>query len=252
MARRYAIYFAPDPGSALWRFGSACLGYDAASGLEVEQQAPGGFTPAEWHAATADPRKYGFHATLKAPFSLADGASEDALVAAAERIAAGLAPADLGACAVGIIPAETGGGFIAITPASPPPALGVLERAVVEGFEPFRAPIEPADRARRRPDRLSERQRAYLERYGYPYVLEEFGFHMTLTGRLGDPERAVGFLRDQAERSGVAGELSVDRLAVFRQEGEGKRFAVLSVHPLVLPNQGSHASAPVGAVGSAT
>ena len=72
---RYAIYYAPAPGSGLDRFGAALLGYDAFTGKDLPfpedilQAAP------DWRGLTGDPRKYGFHATLKAPLSL--GARQD-------------------------------------------------------------------------------------------------------------------------------------------------------------------------------
>ncbi|MEN3351695.1 MAG: hypothetical protein V7632_5330, partial [Bradyrhizobium sp.] len=75
---RYAIYHAPAPDSVLHRFGSTMLGYDAASGDDL--RFPDGVTP-DWRELTQDPRKYGFHATLKAPISLADGKDEAGLIA---------------------------------------------------------------------------------------------------------------------------------------------------------------------------
>ena len=70
---RYAIYYVPDADSALSRFGAEILGYDPFTGNDVLvpgdliMQAP------DWPALIKDPRKYGFHATLKAPFPLAPG-----------------------------------------------------------------------------------------------------------------------------------------------------------------------------------
>ncbi len=232
MAVRYAIYYAPDPASALWRFGSSVLGYDARTGRDVPLLGPDGLSIAEWHEATRAPRRYGFHATLKAPFRLSLGMREAALIDAAERIAARLPPVDLGRCEVGVVPAGPTAGFVAITPASPPDALAQLERAVVEGFEPLRAPLDPAERERRRPDALTARQRQYLDRYGYPYVLEEFAFHMTLSGLLEAPRPVAESLRRQAAENGAAGAIVVDRLEVFRQEGEEARFKVISTHRL--------------------
>ena len=87
MAMRYAIYYAPDPASALWLFGSSVLGYDARTGRNVPLLAPAGISLADWEMATTDPRRYGFHATLKAPFRLALGMSEAALLDAVERSA---------------------------------------------------------------------------------------------------------------------------------------------------------------------
>ncbi|MDQ0470650.1 DUF1045 domain-containing protein [Labrys wisconsinensis] len=227
MPTRYAIYYAPAPDTALWRFGSDVLGYDAATGEDVPQWVPEGFTPQAWAAATADPRKYGFHATLKAPFALAAPYGEDALLAALERFAAGRTAVDLGPCGVHEIASSQGGGFLALTPVEAPSALAALERAILEGFEPFRAPLTPEDRARRNPERLSPRQRDYLDTWGYPLVLEEFRFHMSLTGRIEDTAPAAARLQARAEAAGAAGPVRLDRLALFRQE-DGQRFRVLA------------------------
>src|SRR5438876_2656869 len=64
---RYAIYYVAAPGTDLDRFGTQLLGYDAYSGADLPfpndiiRMAP------NWRDMTKDPRKYGFHATLKAP-----------------------------------------------------------------------------------------------------------------------------------------------------------------------------------------
>jgi hypothetical protein len=134
-----------------------------------------------------------------------------------------------------VVPAGVMAGFVAITPLSPPDALAELERAVVEGFEPLRAPLDPAERARRRPEQLTELQRQYLDRYGYPYVLEEFAFHMTLSGLLDAPRPVAESLREQAGANGVAERILVDRLEVFRQDAEEARFRVISTHRLTSP-----------------
>jgi 2'-5' RNA ligase len=237
MAARYAIYYAPDAASALWRFGSSVLGYDARTGRNVPLLAPDGLSLAEWERATTDPRRYGFHATLKAPFRLSLGMSEAALLDTAERIAAGLRPVDLGECGVGVVAAGDTAGFVAVTPASPPDALALLERAVVEQFEPLRAPLDPAERERRGPAQLTERQRQYLDRYGYPYVLEEFAFHMTLSGLLEAPRPIAESLREKAGANGVGEHVVVDRLEVFRQDAREARFRSISTHRLALPRR---------------
>jgi hypothetical protein len=234
MATRYAIYYAPDPASALWRFGSAVIGYDAATGEDIEALRPDGFGADEWASATADPRRYGFHATLKAPFRLAPGRSESHLLGALADQASAMPPVDLGPCDVRVVPAASGGGFVAITPTAPPPALATLERSLVEGFEPWRAPPSPDEYRRRKPETLTERQRFLLDRYGYPYVLDEFRFHMTLTGRLDGPEPVAKSLRALAVEAGALAPILVDRLALFRQDGDARRFRVVAVERLAV------------------
>jgi hypothetical protein len=84
------------------------------------------------------------------------------------------------------------GGFIAVVPTEPSAALADLAAATVAALDPFRAPPSEAELARRRKARLSDRQEALLMKWGYPYVMEEFRFHLTLTGRLDRRRRRPG------------------------------------------------------------
>lgn len=221
---RYAVYYAPAADSPLWRFGSATLGYDAYAGKDVAFAVPRGCDAASWPQLTAEPRRYGFHATLKAPFELADGRSEGQLRAFAHQIAAGLAPVPLSGLAVTAL-----GRFVALTPAAPSDALQKLAFDIVQAFEPFRAPLSPADRERRLKSPLTPAERACLEAYGYPYVGDAFRFHMTLTGSL-PPEELDGakaaLARAYAETV-PAGPVAIDRMVLFRQDDRDSRFRVL-------------------------
>lgn len=231
---RYAIYFAPPPESALWRFGSAVLGYDGASGEEVPQTKPDGFDTASWRLLTADPRVYAFHATIKAPFRLAEGETEEGLVAALGRFAAARTPFALPRLDVAAVDARAGeGAFIALVEPEPTPALAELERAVVQEFDAFRAPLTDKEFARRLPETLSPRQRDSLARYGYPFVLDDFRFHMTLTGRVPEPQveaARAGLAALHAEEVGN-GPVPFDALALYRQEAGAPRFKVLARAP---------------------
>src|SRR4051812_32481066 len=180
---RYAIYFAAGVDHALSRFGAELLGYDAYTGNELPFPADASRLAPDWRDITADPRKYGFHATLKAPMALAPGKTEAELLAACVAFAGKARPVPVIRPVVDAI-----SGFIAIIPAEPVDALQELAADCVRAFDDFRICLTAEDRARRRPEKLSERQRDYLDRWGYPYVMEEFRFHMTLTGRL-DAER---------------------------------------------------------------
>ena len=79
---RYAIYYAAAPGSELDRFGANLLGYDAWSGEDLPFPDGVAERMPDWRDLTQDPRKYGFHATLKAPLMLAENKTEAELVAA--------------------------------------------------------------------------------------------------------------------------------------------------------------------------
>lgn len=222
---RYAIYYAPSPDSALHRFGSALLGYDAVS--DADLPFPDGVTP-DWREVTEDPRKYGFHATLKAPTALADGRTESGLLDACAAFAGHARRIPVIEPVVDAI-----SGFIAVIPAGRSDDLQQLAADCVTEFDTFRAPLTAQDRARRKPERLTARQCDYLDRWGYPYVMEEFRFHMTLTGRLSDERRApiVAQLRERFAAIDLT-RLAIDRIALFKQADPASRFRIIGSWPL--------------------
>lgn len=227
MSARHAIYFAPASGSPLWALGSATLGYDAETGRDLASDAEPAFAAADWAAWTAEPRRYGFHATLKAPFELLPGCGPADVLAVTETLARTLAPVPLPPLAVRGL-----GRFVALVLDAEAPRVGELAARCVEAFEPLRAPIAAADRDRRLAAELTPRQRAHLDRYGYPYVLDDFLFHMTLTGPLPperrEPVRAVLAERFREATTGAV----IDALAVFRQWSRSDRFRLLARVPL--------------------
>jgi len=179
---RYAVYYAPPAGSGLWRLAQQWLGRDCETGAALEPPPLDGWTAAEIAAATESPRHYGFHATLKAPFPLAPERSLGQLREALGDFAAGRRPFLAPALKVSAI-----GPFIALTLSSPSPEMQALADAPVRELDGFRAPLAERDLQRRLGKGLSARQEALLREWGYPYVLEEFRFHMTLTGPLAPP-----------------------------------------------------------------
>ncbi len=220
--KRYAVYYAPEPGpfadaAASW------LGWDPATGTQVAQPDLG----LDLAALTADPRKYGFHGTIKPPFRLADGVEfdtlRDAVADTAKRLPAiqmqGLQFLDLE-------------GFLALVPQGDTAALTDLAAEVVAILDPLRAPLSEAEIARRRPNCLSPRQRDLLAEYGYPYVMEEFRFHLTLSGNVTPQDQAA--LRPLAEAhfaNVVPRPFRLSDLCLFGEAEDG-RFHLLHRYPL--------------------
>lgn len=176
--KRYAIYYAPPATSGLAGFGASWLGWDPRTGTEVPHPAVPGL-PRSVDEITATPRKYGLHGTLKPPFRLAEGTTvaglHDRLTAHATKTAAfmldGLQPMRLGR-------------FVALVPMGNTTDLAAFAANLVQDFDDFRAPLNEAELAKRRASGLSPRQEELLTAWGYPYVLEEFRFHLTLSGAL--------------------------------------------------------------------
>lgn len=224
--RRYAIYWAPPPESPLAAFGARWLGRDPWTGRDVPQPEIAGLAPERLREITASPRLYGFHGTLKAPFELAEGRRPDELHAAARAFAAHRRPF--------AVPLELAslGGFLALVPRTPVPELDALAADCVVAFEPFRAPLSPADLARRRTATLSAREDEQLVRFGYPYVFADFRFHLTLTDRLAEPEHgAVRAILAPLTAAFCAEPLRIDSIGVFEQPDRTTPFTVTGRYP---------------------
>ncbi|WP_347267103.1 DUF1045 domain-containing protein [Paracoccus sp. (in: a-proteobacteria)] len=185
--RRLAIYHLPE--GELGAFGAAWLGWDARLGAVP---AAGGLRGG---ALTEAPCRYGFHATLKAPFRLAANARPEALALELRLLCDRLAGFSLA------LELCCDCGFVALRPRRQPPELVALESALVTRLDHFRAPLTAEERARRNPDALPARARAHLEHWGYPHVLDLFHYHLTLSGTL-PPDRA------EALRQRLAGPLA--------------------------------------------
>lgn len=225
---RVAIYVAPDWNSELWAFGCELLGYDAATGREHRLPKDLPCDEVTWREWTKAPRHYGFHATLKAPFELRPGVGLDAILEAGATWARDRSPVVIPRLVVRSI-----GAFVALLPELDSPELNALASSCVEAFEPLRQPLTAQHRERRLQSSLSPRQIELLDRYGYPYVLDEFRFHMTLTGAL--PAERVELVRKWlADRyAHVKPGLTIDVIAVFAQRSPSDRFEIVARLPLL-------------------
>jgi putative phosphonate metabolism protein len=238
MTRRFAIFAAPGSGPAdmgttgatstlLRERAEQWLGRGA-SGSPVTPGLPEGWTRAAVDAITIDARRYGFHGTLKPPFRIADGQTAEDLDAAVARFAAGTAEVLVPRLRLARL-----GGFFALVPGAEAPELNALADEVVKGFDDFRAPPTEAELARRDPASLTPRQRELLAAWGYPYVLDEFRFHLTLTDRIPERERpAVERVLSDWFAPVLDTTVPVDALAVFTEAEPGAPFMLSAVHPL--------------------
>lgn len=180
---RYAVYYAPEPGTALESFGASWLGRDL-MGKPVPRPMVEGVSAMELAALTASPRRYGFHGTLKPPFRLAEGRTETELEAALTALSWRLSIFRLPPLILASL-----GPFLALVPGQPCREILNLANECVTELDLFRAPPDPAERAKRMAAGLTPRQQALLDRWGYPYVFDEFRFHLTLTGPIEASER---------------------------------------------------------------
>jgi hypothetical protein len=223
-APRYAVYFAPPPDSAAWLLGSQWLGRCAVSGDMRDQPLIEGLTPAALHQLTAAPRRYGWHATLKAPFSLAQGVSETALRTSLGYLAQSLSAFDMPTLEVVQLD-----DFLALTPDSESANLVAAATACVTQLHHCAAALGGADLQRRRAAGLTARQDALLVRWGYPYVLEEFRFHCSLTGSLAglNAHQIQPVVQSATTFFDSMTRLRFDTLALFIEPTPGADFMLL-------------------------
>jgi putative phosphonate metabolism protein len=212
---RYAIYYAPDPETLFHALGTSWLGRNAWAGEAVTQPAIG--TIAD---LTTEPRRYGFHATLKAPFQLARTKNRKDLLLFAEEFAGRHAPVMLPRLRLAILD-----GFLALIPDAETDRLHELAACCVMDFDGFRGPLNQEEIARRTRSGLNLRQNRLLLNWGYPHVLDQFRFHMTLTNKLGPADMAR--LKAEAEMhfAPVIGvPLLLDAITIFSEATAGASF----------------------------
>lgn len=219
---RYALYAAPDINSQLHRWAAGWLGWDPAARAAVAPRAVPGIEPARQEAMTRDARRYGFHATLKAPFRLREGTAAAQLLEALDGFAARTAPVVLPALRLADLH-----GFLALRPDPQTEALDALAAACVREFDRFRAPPGEAELAKRHAAGLSPRQQALLAEWGYPYVMDEFRLHFTLTARLDAAEKPVAMAAlAQAVAPFTGTPFAIDAVYLFVQPAPDAPFCI--------------------------
>jgi putative phosphonate metabolism protein len=236
MSARYAVYYAPDPTSQIWGLACAWLGRDPHRKLDCRRPALPALADLDLERLTASPRGYGFHATLKAPFELVEGRSEPELLDFAEGFARQRQPFSAS------ISPQALGRFLAFRLDAPCPEMSELAEACVRAFDPFRAPLSDFDIARRRRSGLSPAQDMRMLEWGYPYIFEDFRFHMTLTNGIEDEalrSRVLDALRQMFAY--VSGVHRFDAVAIYRQSDRDAPFEVVERFSFY------SATAPVGA-----
>ena len=224
MTARYAVYFAPHESTALWQAGCRWQGRDPCTRERLAQPEVDGWSAEQIAQITASSRMYGFHATLKPPFFLAEGCTAPQLADAVQRLAARLHAFVLPQLAITFLD-----GFLALQPTAGSTAeLSALADACVIELDGFRRAPPAEELAQRRAAGLSPRQGQLLVQFGYPFVLDQFRFHMTLTERLprGDAIRLRPWLSEYFAAA-LASPLRCDGICLFVQERPAEAFLLM-------------------------
>jgi hypothetical protein len=223
MAARFALYYAPETSDPLHAAASSWLGRDADSNAPCVQPALPDIAD-----ITSDAAGYGFHATLKPPMAVRDGVTWDDLLAETTALATTIPAFDLPRLAVADLH-----GFLALRETAPSTDLQALADACVAGVDHLRQPADADELAKRRKSKLTPAMDANLVRWGYPYVFATWFFHMTLTRRLSDAERAVWMPAAEAHfAAALATPRRVTAITLFSQAKPGAAFVIAARVPL--------------------
>lgn len=225
---RYAIYWLPGPSAQLAAFARNWLGGDPETGKALGARALYGLDADLVERATTSPRRYGCHATIKAPFRLRDGASEADLSAALADFCSRRRRTRSGRLRLRRLSR-----YLALTLADGAAEVDWLADECVTHFDRFRAPLSEADRARR-PRDIPPLAREHLEQFGYSDIFSRFLFHITLAGPLEAAELArVKTALAPAVEPFTREPFSIEDLCLCGDPGQGELFKVLSRHPLI-------------------
>ena len=224
MPYRCAIYFAPHPASPWGLAGSQWLGRCAATGQTLRMPVIEGVGAGVQAACTAEPRRYGWHATLKAPFVLLPGQDIASVLSWLQLLAGEFRAFDLPPLQVGML-----GDFLALRPALVSQPLQDVAAACVTRLQHLALPLDESELSRRRRASLTPEQDQLLQQWGYPWVLQHFRFHFSLTGLLDAVTPAVrdALLVAALRQFGSLPACRFDRLSLFVEPEKGADFQLI-------------------------
>ncbi len=216
--QRYAIYWTPQVHSGLASFGERWFG-PAAETFGLDPDLAG--------RAVRNPARYGLHATLKAPFRLRGDLDEAALQQALDAFCAVRSAPSGGALVLASFQ-----NYLGLVLRERTASIDWLAAECVTHFDRFRAPLDDTDRDRRAESSFTPVEREFFESFGYPYVLSQFRFHISLAGPLGPPElmKVSAALAPQLAES-MTEPFEIEGITLLGERGDG-HFESLSRHRL--------------------
>ena len=231
MFERYAIYVTLPQDSTLYHKASQWFSYDAYQGdsptIEYDlQEELRPLLPYSDYNSKAS--QYGFHGTLKAPFRLKNGIKYKSL----QKMMKHFCRLTSVFHCVGLEVKQIDN-FLALVPKQDCKKIIQLSKDSVQTFDVFRAALTSDEIDKRQPNKLSDNQRLMLKQWGYPYVLDEFRFHMTLTDRLTQPQiDTCKPLLEEYFKECLRQPLRIGQLSLCYQSSEYSSFVILDSFPL--------------------
>jgi hypothetical protein len=218
---RYAIYFCPTGDTALGR-----LGHDWLAESTPAPELPG-ISAERRNALLVKVRRYGWHATIRAPFTpLAEVAYDDvrrAVISVANACASFELPLRINHLA----------GFLALRPPVDEDSPRQLAATCLGALLPLCA-APSGEVLERRSTGLDAHEISLLQSHGYPYVLDRYRFHLTLSAPATEPEEQA--MRHWLEpRVAELPPTRVDALSICGEVTPGSAFELIERIALCAP-----------------
>lgn len=179
--QRFALYYAPQSATSLGSAATTWLGRDNTT-FDYEPLKPLELSSDRFKELTKAPYHYGFHGTLKPPFRLRKSVAEKQIFDELKSFCSERKSFTIASLEIGWI-----GGFLCLQPVKKIEPLDDLAADAVRQFDRFREEMNQDELEKRRNAGLSQVQDRLLLKWGYPYVMEEFRFHLTLSSKVNNP-----------------------------------------------------------------
>ena len=225
---RFAIYFVPPESNDLTRFTASWFGWDVYKGIKVDYPVLHNLNY-DIKEITNTPSKYGFHGTLKAPFSLVPNKTIDDL-----KLSLSMLSRSIKKFLIPSICLREISGFIAIVPTVQNQSINFLARKCLEGLDCFRDAEPPEILNKRRSAGLSSSEERHLLKWGYPYVLDDFRFHLTMTGKLTPKvSKNVFSVLSSELQAALNAPLPINKICLFGESNINGQFEVIDEFSLL-------------------
>ncbi len=220
--KRYAIYYAPSENSELDLFGKCLLGWDPYKGVETTKSDLSKLPSfKKFSSLVLTPKQYGFHGTIKAPFKLKNEYTYNDLENKVREISKQIHSFYFDQLIIKKL-----GNFIGLIPTNNL-KVNAVSNKFVEELDYLRDELSESEIKKRKPHKLTSNQKQMLFKWGYPYVFDEFKFHLTLTSKLNvveidDVLRSLQNILKQVNLN----KISFNNICIFGQKSDEKFYFV--------------------------
>ena len=221
---RYAIYYAPPKESSLEEFGRYWFGWDPLNAKLINNKQRINYLNRfgiknlkniDKNVLIA--KKYGFHGTLIPPFKLNKNYSTNTLFKKTEDIAKKFKKFKFYKFKLKRI-----NNFYAFVQNKKNSNINKISNRLVKELFKFRSPLTKKEIDKRNPSKLSKLQLNILHKWGYPYLMSEFKFHMTLASEVTGNKLYSELKKIEKKKEIILNEINdFDKIYIFGENQKG-------------------------------